>query len=293
MRVKSYESIQQKLYRDGVIDYAPETFEPVQKDVSFINMYDLIGGKVVVKGSLKDLERVMREFDSKCISYEEWSKKINEEKTALNGQINNAKIKSVKEQLKVERAGLLYREANLIDSSGKYIVFRKENRYLSQLGNDVGGHFRGTNYVIAVGQGKNTIELQFHRFLTALYDVDHDFIYKGKILGLPKLKLEDDVLKTIWVAHIISGLKYVYEGSKKGRKDVTEFINDRAEAARSTGGIDVRHVEEALDINGQQRPELAFTRSNGSFDPVEGFSPVIVSITSLEGLPFLKKISSN
>jgi hypothetical protein len=202
------------------------------------------------------------------------------------------------ENLIIREEDLKYKRSNLIDSDGKYILFRKENRYVSGLGDEKGGHYKGTNYVIAMGDGKNTIEVQFHGFLTMLYDIDHERIYKLRESGLPPIQLKDDLLKTIWLSHIVEGFGYMY---KKDSKKVKDFLGDSAEAVRpgddavgtmerrDTGGIDVRGVQDALDVKG----------SSGRFDPdvlqeagaVLGFSPQILSVTPVKGLPFLQEQS--
>jgi hypothetical protein len=300
-RVKSYISLEQKYYNSRIGDYDFEKDAMKEKRKSFIDIFDMLGSMVIDHDGMKEMEQKMALFESKSVFYDEWKNAIDKEEIGLNNQKRNEKNKRVIASIDDQLRELADRKANLKDNQGRYIIIRKDNRYLTQLKAKKAAHFRGMNYVVALGVGNDTEEIRFTNFASVLDSVDHDNIYKSKMRRSRKFALENEVLEAIWLFHIVDGLNYLYQDKKVGPHKVIKFLNDASQSSAPgknealfvkpsevTGGIDVRNLDGALDVTGTQGG-FAVDMSNRAFGPVDGFSPRILSITPVDGLPFLQE----
>ncbi len=212
---------------------------------------------------------------------------------------NTKEWTSLNNELKV----LQNRQDNLQDDKGRYVLIRKDNRYLTQLKVAHDAHFRGGNYIIALGVGYATVEVRFTNFVMIYDHIDHVYIYKSKANKLKKLSIENDVLKAIWLFHIVDALNYSYQNKKVGHKKVLKFLVDQSQnisldpkenvSKRSddvTGGIDVRDVGSSMSFQGEEA-DFSMRSTDMLADRLGGFSPVIRSVTPVRGFSFLKEQS--
>jgi hypothetical protein len=141
--------------------------------------------------------------------------------------------------------------------------------------------YNGVHVIFMLGHGAWTIEVQFKSTEAFLHDWEHKY-YKGGDKNSP---LNKYLIPYIYMCDIVQAANQLPTGLVL--KVLREF--DKSEI---TGGIDVRNVNGAFDLKGQ-RQEFGLQGMKMSPEAVEGFSPEIISVMSLEGLPFLQEAAMN
>jgi hypothetical protein len=279
VRVKSEESLDSKLVLSS---QGPD------------RITDEIAGRIAVR-SLQEMEKMDKQIMGSSLRFSSYQESMRKKEEALlesKGPAKAGKLQEIREQIK-----------NFIHPEKSVMV--KRSSYLFQDMERV-PWYKGVHYVVMLGDSLWTIELQLKTLRQAiLHDIEHKLYYsvlKRDKKSEVNAQLYENLINYVWLLNSIELMGYVHAKDPQlaervlddaiAERDKSQITPDqkRDRVSRNEGGIDVRNVDGALAVQGQR---TGF--SGGMFEmrgeEIEGLLPVILSVTPLEGLPFLQETS--
>jgi hypothetical protein len=252
---------------------------------TFIRIYDMIGGRVVVRGGWREFEQKVTYFENESITFGEWKRYMKTLKSAEK-DMNTSRYKE-----------LVQMENNMIDPDGRFILIRRQNRFVAKKGEMSAGHYKTMQYTVALGRKNETFEIQFTNLDAIPNDIDHEIEYKTKKASVDKVLVRNSLVKWIWLTHIVNALNYMYEDKNLDRGkffkyfDLSETVDghnsmDLASLNSANGGVDIRDVDGVLKVKGMA-PRISLDLAEVPEAEFDGLRPQITAVMAIDRLPFL------
>ncbi|MFH0753861.1 MAG: hypothetical protein V2A70_04785 [Candidatus Omnitrophota bacterium] len=178
-----------------------------------------------------------------------------------------------------------------LDLLGHRVLVYGANYY--ELGSQDRGYtpdwYRAFHLGFMLGEGDSMVEVQVKTLLMAvLQSWEHKEYFKAE--DRKAFPFRSSLLKIIWLANAVEAANYVHSKKKSFIPSmIAKRMEDFAQKQDQYGGIDVRHVEARLKIKeGAGTQAIDFKSSAMPSENLDGFTPRIISIQTVQGLAFIE-----
>ncbi len=257
----------------------------IARGSSAVEIYDMVGGRIAVRGGLAELATAVKNSIKNSEVISRYIKNLETiQYDLLKKYAANPTYEGREELLKVEEA-LLNLDAGYLMRKKvvRPILVEVENHY-----KNMNGFYKAVHESYALGRGDWTVEIQWKTLDWAIVgDFEHYFYEDSVLKDSP---VHRDVKKYLWLINAVETANYFHSLDEKyTRIKLEAYLPDNTEdidQAQSTGGIDVRAVEDQLLVRGQLSEGGVFSDAGVDLSDLEGFFPEIIAIRAVSEIPF-------